>query len=607
MVNYLKIQCDLTITFDGGKVQKPKSFYTVHVTTTERQTFLFKLDDALMLSHTAHYIWELLESVILDIRPFQFSGSSSDDMGNTKNSHRDLLAKRPYILNLQDACHLLSLCSKQICQLPELKEMISYGSRFNSSMMLLYSQISDHLRKVLSFMDKSGYAMEHFNYQHNMLKIGHGLEKISKTQFANIHWSAASLQCGLPAMQAIISDSNLGIDIKGLNHFFKENTTDSLMFQVDLAKLIAVTGPYTKAIQCLELAQTTCADVYLYWLAIVTQMEQLIQGNTIRLCKETKTAIHAITNAQFKQMINDAPNDPYITAFFSNPEYRAAQIYKNINPLNLPPIQLSKSNGTYAVVSPKDAIIKRVGMSLQCMLKHEYGDVYDGSLKVKLKEYCKGADPFNRKPCKNKNVQDWWLAVQKDENVQALMIKLYSVVPVPMADKRTVSTIMWLNSPTQSRQDITTLKETIQIHQWHHWKPDSAASKTAPSVKWCDMHATILGDQQPEKPMVIPPPARPPMKRDITMNDSDDETSKGKWPDDGDNVSLDGEESDRFDVGDHINLSSGFLLDVLSDQPVQLEPTAPMSHGASSKLVADAMTSSVALMDDEWEIWESAE
>ncbi|KAG1887720.1 hypothetical protein F4604DRAFT_1916539 [Suillus subluteus] len=129
--------------------------------------------------------------------------------------------------------------------------------------------------------------------------------------------------------------------------------------------------------------------------------------------------------------------------------------------------------------------------------------------------------------------------------------------------------------------------------------------KTAPLVKWHDMHATILGDQQPEKPMVVPPPARPPMKRDITMNDLDDETSEGQWPDDGDDVSLNGDKSDRFDVGDHINLSSGFLLDILSDQPVQLEPTAPVSHRPPSKLTADAATSSTTPMDDEWEICHS--
>ncbi|KAG1869563.1 hypothetical protein F4604DRAFT_1926958 [Suillus subluteus] len=93
------------------------------------------------------------------------------------------------------------------------------------------------------------------------------------------------------------------------------------------------------------------------------------------------------------------------------------------------------------------------------------------SMKVELKEYCKGADPFIRKPRKNENVRDWWLAaVQKDENAQvlqvgALAIKLYSVVPVSMADERTVSTITWLTSPPRSRQDIATLKETNQIRQ----------------------------------------------------------------------------------------------------------------------------------------------
>ncbi|KAG2158711.1 uncharacterized protein EDB93DRAFT_1076704, partial [Suillus bovinus] len=379
MFDYLKTQRDLTVTFDGGKI--PRRFYTVHVTTADRRTLLLELDDASMLSHTAQYIGELLEG-------------------------------------------------------------------------------------ILAFMDKSGYAMEHFNYHRGVLKIGWGLEKISKTRFANIHWSAASLQRCLPAMQAIVSNPSLGIDVK-VRHY--ANTTDSLMFQVALAKLVAITGPYTKAIQCLESAHTTCADVYLYWLAIVAQMEQLLRGNTIRLREETKLAIRTITNARFNQMINDAPNDPYITAFFLHPEHRTAQIYKNINPLDLPPIHMTKANGTYSIVSPEDSIMKRVGTSLQLMLKHEYGDVYDvvrsdqaaaklmkernprftgltprealQALKVELKEYHKGADPFNCKIRKHENVRDWWLAVQKDENAQvlgALAIKLYSVVPVSMADERTV-------------------------------------------------------------------------------------------------------------------------------------------------------------------------
>ncbi|OAX38315.1 hypothetical protein K503DRAFT_770608 [Rhizopogon vinicolor AM-OR11-026] len=38
MVDHLKTERDLhlTITFDGGKIRKPKSFYTIHVTVGDR-------------------------------------------------------------------------------------------------------------------------------------------------------------------------------------------------------------------------------------------------------------------------------------------------------------------------------------------------------------------------------------------------------------------------------------------------------------------------------------------------------------------------------------------------------------------------------------------
>ncbi|KAG1749559.1 hypothetical protein EDB19DRAFT_1680924 [Suillus lakei] len=86
-----------------------------------------------------------------------------------------------------------------------------------------------------------------------------------------------------------------------------------------------------------------------------------------------------------------------------------------------------------------------------------------------------------------------------------------------MADERTVSTITWLNSSTRSRQDISTLKEHIQIRQWHRWQVDSVAPTVAPSVKWQDMYATIHG--KPE----TPPSARPPtMSTDVISSLTDE-------------------------------------------------------------------------------------
>lgn len=106
---------------------------------------------------------------------------------------------------------------------------------------------------------------------------------------------------------------------QGKAHLFAAGSASALTFQSELAKITTVFGPYAKAIQCLESPQTTCADVYLYWLALTSTINHVMNGVTVDLLDETKAELRAITNARFAQMINDAPNDPYVTAFYLHP------------------------------------------------------------------------------------------------------------------------------------------------------------------------------------------------------------------------------------------------------------------------------------------------
>ena len=98
---------NLTITFDGGKIRRPKSTYSVHVTTASRHTFCMELDDASQLSHTATYILEVLERVsrrsiscvctntlgsslplqtITKVGPWKFCAVTSDNTRNTRKA-----------------------------------------------------------------------------------------------------------------------------------------------------------------------------------------------------------------------------------------------------------------------------------------------------------------------------------------------------------------------------------------------------------------------------------------------------------------------------------------------------------------------------------------
>jgi hypothetical protein len=63
VITHLKGCRNLTITYDGGKIRRPKGFYSVHVTTADSSEYCLDMDDASGLSHTAKYILELLENV----------------------------------------------------------------------------------------------------------------------------------------------------------------------------------------------------------------------------------------------------------------------------------------------------------------------------------------------------------------------------------------------------------------------------------------------------------------------------------------------------------------------------------------------------------------
>ena len=81
-----------------------------------------------------------------------------------------------------------------------------------------------------------------------------------------------------------------------MNNLFEKDSSDSLLFRIALTKLITILGPFEKSIQCWESQQTTCADIYLFFLAIVAQLEEIFAKNTIKLQPNTIEAIQAITN-----------------------------------------------------------------------------------------------------------------------------------------------------------------------------------------------------------------------------------------------------------------------------------------------------------------------
>ncbi|KZP05714.1 hypothetical protein FIBSPDRAFT_709089, partial [Athelia psychrophila] len=172
--------------------------------------------------------------------------------------------------------------------------------------------------------------------------------------------------------------------------------------------------------------------------------------------------------------------------------------------LDIPQVRIAVVAGAAPrIVSPEEVIASRIIKALGKMLMHEYGDAYDGKrsdeealaimkirnprlanisprdavtgLKTQIADYRLKAEPFNRPIRTGETALTWWVSVQRSPQAQvlgALAIKLFSVLPISMEDERTVSTITWLNSAARSSQEVSTLKKTIQIRQWHRRQPE---------------------------------------------------------------------------------------------------------------------------------------
>lgn len=100
---------------------------------------------------------------------------------------------------------------------------------------------------------------------------------------------------------------------------FKPDTIATKTFEHDLEQLLLVIGPIAKSIKCLESSHSTVADVYLFWLAIMASLEDLIENDKLALSMPVIEKIRRLCNWRFNKMINDSPSDIFITGFFLVP------------------------------------------------------------------------------------------------------------------------------------------------------------------------------------------------------------------------------------------------------------------------------------------------
>lgn len=103
-------------------------------------------------------------------------------------------------------------------------------------------------------------------------------------------------------------------------HEVFDEEDDTFTFQRDLKRLGAVIMPLARAIQCLEAKETTAADVYTYWLAVVAHLQDLMVKDRSKYNDDLKKTIRQVINSRFSSLIESkTSSNIYLTAFVLDP------------------------------------------------------------------------------------------------------------------------------------------------------------------------------------------------------------------------------------------------------------------------------------------------
>lgn len=117
--------------------------------------------------------------------------------------------------------------------------------------------------------------------------------------------------------------------IQKWNAIYVRNTPVTLQFEMKLNQLIAVGQGIAKAIECLEAGATNPADVYLYWLAVTSDIKDAL--GTCGLPDEVCREIRLIVNARWREFFVEGPTNAHLSAFYLNPSKPLSSLSQSLD------------------------------------------------------------------------------------------------------------------------------------------------------------------------------------------------------------------------------------------------------------------------------------
>jgi hypothetical protein len=144
-----------------------------------------------------------------------------------------------------------------------------------------------------------------------------GIVSIGKTRFGTLYWAGNSV---LKNHNAIVEyaraltpqerKQRLGQDMM----LWAGDADSVLELRLMLSRFLQLLEPIARSLTCLESSHSTAADLFLFWLAAATGLDDQLRKHSYP--SSIKAQIRKLVNARFTEMTHSGPSDPYLAALF---------------------------------------------------------------------------------------------------------------------------------------------------------------------------------------------------------------------------------------------------------------------------------------------------
>ncbi|KAF8148878.1 hypothetical protein B0H34DRAFT_828209, partial [Crassisporium funariophilum] len=229
-----------------------------------------------------------------------YSAVAEDGGPNVRSAKIKLVKKYPWIINIYDPCHNLSLFMKDIGKL--FKEMLSIVSG------------------IANYFGKSNYGTHHLDTERKKENIAQGIKSHSETRFSSSYYQVLSVSSCMNAIKRCVQSGTLKFDTaatKKLLPYLQDNATH-WNFMGKMTGFIHLLSAAANRLLTLEGQNTNCADVFYVWVCIAYNLEQVL-GNPSLDLSALRKPVFAAYNNRFNQMMTESSHHIFLLAYYLHP------------------------------------------------------------------------------------------------------------------------------------------------------------------------------------------------------------------------------------------------------------------------------------------------